>query len=233
MAELSEVLGALMVSLVHARRMADEETAAVAEYYKDHPLLEGMSLPRVRVPELNISMPVTIDDHVEASEAKIDSPTNILRAVSSQLSNSSKEENIDSRKASEFRNIFNAEAKTSLAKLNELQRRNPGRVSKEAVVRAVDDALKTSMKKTKLDQELSPDSKANLSRTMRHTVSSVALKQTSTPMSLKASAVTSEVKEKATKESSVHLSITLREEGLEWSTSQGDNGDIRSRLQPE
>ena len=41
MAELSEVLGALMVSLVHARRMADEETAAVAEYYKDNPLLEG------------------------------------------------------------------------------------------------------------------------------------------------------------------------------------------------
>lgn len=50
MSELSEVLGALMISLVHARRLADEETAAVAEYYKDHPLLEGMSLPRVRVP---------------------------------------------------------------------------------------------------------------------------------------------------------------------------------------
>lgn len=64
MSELSEVLGALMISLVHARRLADEETAAVAEYYKDHPLLEGMSLPRVRVPELTIDMPLTIDKQV-------------------------------------------------------------------------------------------------------------------------------------------------------------------------
>jgi len=54
------------VSLVHARRMADEETAAVAEYYKDNPLLEGMSLPRVRVPQLTIDMPITIDGHVGA-----------------------------------------------------------------------------------------------------------------------------------------------------------------------
>ena len=233
MAELSEVLGALMVSLVHARRMADEETAAVAEYYKDHPLLEGMSLPRVRVPELTISMPVTIDDHIAASDAKIDSTTNILRAVSSQLSSSVRNEKIESRNVAAFRNSFNSEAKTALNKLTILQKKNPGRVSKEALVRAVDDALQTSIKNSNLSADISNDQKMQLTQAMRHTVSSVALKESSAPLSLKASAVTSAVKEKSTKESSVHLSITLREEGLEWSTAQGDNGGIQSRLQPE
>lgn len=222
-----------MVSLVHARRMADEETAAVAEYYKDHPLLEGMSLPRVRVPELTISMPVTIDDHIAASDAKIDSPTNILRAVSSQLSNTVKNEKINSRNITAFKSSFNNETKVALNKLNELQRKNPGRVSKEAVVRAVDDALQTSIKKSDISDDLSSDQKMMLTKSMRHTVSSIALKQSSVPLSLKASAVTSAVKEKSTKESSVQLCITLREEGLEWSTGQGENGGLRSRLQPE
>lgn len=233
MAELSEVLGALMVSLVHARRMADEETAAVAEYYKDHPLLEGMSLPRVRVPELTISMPITIDAHNAASDAKIDSPTNILRAVSSQLSSSVKSEKINSRKVVSFKNTFNSETKSALNKLTELQRKNPGRVSKEAVVRAVDDALQSSLKSSDLNSDISHDQKMMLTKSMRHTVSSIALKQSSVPLSLKASAITSAVKEKSTKESSVQLCITLREEGLEWSTAQGENGGIRSRLQPE
>lgn len=233
MAELSEVLGALMVSLVHARRMADEETAAVAEYYKDHPLLEGMSLPRVRVPELTISMPVTIDAHNAASDAQIDSPTNILKAVSSQLSDSVKSEKISSRNITNFKNTFNSETKLALNKLAVLQSKNPGRVSKEAVVRAVDDALQSSLKSSDLISDLSYDQKLMLTKSMRHTVSSIALQKASVPMSLKASAITSEVKEKSTHDSSMRLSITLREEGLEWSTGQGDNGGMRSRLQPE
>ena len=85
MSELSEVLGSLMISLVHARRLADEETAAVAEYYKDHPLLEGMSLPRVRVPELTIDMPLTINQHIPAKNAELDSPANVHKALMSHL----------------------------------------------------------------------------------------------------------------------------------------------------
>ena len=85
MSELSEVLGALMISLVHARRLADEETAAVAEYYKDNPLLEGMSLPRVRVPELTIDMPVTFEQYVPAKDAELDTTANIHKALMEQF----------------------------------------------------------------------------------------------------------------------------------------------------
>jgi len=233
MAELSEVLGALMVSLVHARRMADEETAAVAEYYKDHPLLEGMSLPRVRVPELTIDMPVTIDQHTEASDAEIDTPTNILKAVSSQVNESTRREKIPTAQANALKTSFNREAKVALTKLNQLQKKNPGRVSREAVVRAVDDALQTSLKNSGMAKELNETTRNEITKDVRHTVSNVALRKSSTPLSLKTSAITSAVKEKATRESSVQLSITLREEGLEWATGQSENGGQRNRLQPE
>ena len=97
MSEFSEVLGALMISLVHARRLADEETAAVAEYYKDNPLLEGMSLPRVRVPELTIDMPVTFEQHVPAKDAELDTTANIHKALMEQFKQSLDDEDILSK----------------------------------------------------------------------------------------------------------------------------------------
>ncbi len=232
MSDLSEVLGSLMISLVHARRMADEETAAIAEHYKDHPLLEGMSLPRVRVPELSIDMPITIDEHIAAKEALLDTPTNIHKAVMTQLKTTLDDEDILNRTES-FQNIFNKEAKKALVKISEQHKNTDGKVSREAIVRAVDDALQLSLKKSELHTELQAEKKTSLCQAIRHKVSSIALKALPNHSKLIISAVTSEVKEKATRESSVNLRITLREEGLEWSSSQTSNGAIRNRLMPE
>ena len=45
MADIGQLVGTLLASLAHARRITDQETVAIAEYYKDNPLLEGMSVP--------------------------------------------------------------------------------------------------------------------------------------------------------------------------------------------
>lgn len=232
MPDLSEVLGSLMISLVHARRMADEETAAVAEYYKDNPLLEGMSLPRVRVPELTIDLPVTIDRHVDATSAQLDTPGNIHKALLQQLHTTLDDEDILSSTKS-FQNLFSKDVKKALDRVYEQQKNTNGKITRESVVRAVDDALQAALKKSTAGEEISGDKKAALTEALRHRVSAVALKAAAIPASLKASAVTSEVKEKATNDSSVRLSITLREEGLEWATSASGKGGRRSHLLPE
>lgn len=232
MSELSNVLGTLMVSLVHARRMADEETAAVAEYYKDHPLLEGMSLPRVRVPELTIDLPITLDEHELESEAKLNNPTTIQKAIIEQLKESMSEEGVDDSD-DEFSKAFSQETKRVLERINGRHKSLGGKVSREEVVRAVDDSLRRSLKKSSLDRSLPSDKKDNIIKAMRHKVSDISLKSPSRPQNFKASAITSAVKEKATSESAVRLRITLREEGLEWATGQNSDGSIRSQLQPE
>lgn len=63
MATLGELVGALVNSLSHARRLADEETVAIAEHYRNHPLLAGMSVPRVRIPEMRLDLPILLDDY--------------------------------------------------------------------------------------------------------------------------------------------------------------------------
>lgn len=232
MSELSNVLGTLMVSLVHARRMADEETAAVAEYYKDHPLLEGMSLPRVRVPELTIDMPITLDEHEMESEAKLNNPATIQKAIGDQLRKSMSEEGVDDGD-DVFTKTFTQETKRLLEQINSRHKSLGGKVSREEIVRAVDDSLRRSLKKSSLDRSLPNENKENIIKAMRHKVSAISLKSPSRPQSFKASAITSAVKEKATSESAVRLRITLREEGLEWATGQNSDGSIRSQLQPE
>lgn len=61
MADLDQVLGAVLASLAQARRMADEQTTAIAQYYQTSPLLKGMSAPRIRLPEVTVDVPVIID----------------------------------------------------------------------------------------------------------------------------------------------------------------------------
>ncbi|NVC95605.1 amidase [Vibrio natriegens] len=231
MSELSEVLGALMISLVHARRLADEETAAVAEYYKDHPLLEGMSLPRVRVPELTIDMPLTIDKQIPAKVAELDSPRVLHHALMAQLTKSLDDEDILSRTKT-FQNNFDKELKLALENIAERQRSGDVRITKESLVRAVDDAFQKALKKTSSTQEIPFDRLESVSKQLRHRIAAIALKSQSIPITLKTSVVSSEVKESATPLNAIRLNITIREEGLEWATSI-ENGRTKSKLMPE
>lgn len=231
MSELSEVLGALMISLVHARRLADEETAAVAEYYKDHPLLEGMSLPRVRVPELTIDMPLTIDKQIPAKVAELDSPRVLHPALMAQLTKSLDDEDILSRTKT-FQNNFDKELKLALENIAERQRSGDVRITKESLVRAVDDAFQKALKKTSSTQEIPFDRLESVSKQLRHRIAAIALKSQSIPITLKTSVVSSEVKESATPLNAIRLNITIREEGLEWATSI-ENGRTKRKLMPE
>jgi len=231
MSELSEVLGAIMVSLVHARRMADEETAAVAEYYKDNPLLEGMSLPRVRVPELTIDMPLTFEKHIPAKDAELNAPSVIHKSLMDQFKQSIAEEELTGDTKA-FQAMFDKEAKTALQKMAEIQKSGGTRVTKEAVLRSVDDAFAKALKKSSTNREIPFEKSDNISTAIRHRVAQIALKNQSSPISFVANATTSAVKESTTAANSVRLQITLREEGLEWATSSQD-GKLTHRLQPE
>jgi hypothetical protein len=62
MADLDQVLGAVLSSLAQARRMADEQTSAIAQYYQSNPLLKGMTAPRIRMPEVVVDVPLIIDE---------------------------------------------------------------------------------------------------------------------------------------------------------------------------
>jgi hypothetical protein len=61
MTNLGDYLGQLMSEVVIARVQADLESVRVAELYASHPLLRHMPIPRVRLPEIQMEVPVVID----------------------------------------------------------------------------------------------------------------------------------------------------------------------------
>ncbi len=79
MVKLNEVLGALMADLAEARHLADQQTVRLARSYRKDPVLKCMSVPRIRIPEVVVELPIMIDScqspsAAAAAEAKPESP---------------------------------------------------------------------------------------------------------------------------------------------------------------
>jgi len=61
MPTLKDYLGSLVKDLNHARVIADIESAHIAEMYADHALLKHFSIPRMKIRDTELTIPVSID----------------------------------------------------------------------------------------------------------------------------------------------------------------------------
>ncbi|MFZ3168297.1 MAG: hypothetical protein WA130_11830 [Candidatus Methanoperedens sp.] len=225
MADLGTLLGSLMTGVIRARRMADEQTAALAEYYKDNPLLEGLSVPRIRIPELTIEMPMLIENHVEGQSEETESPTKIADTAAEQLKATLSKNNIKVNPI--FHEAFLNEVKNQL----ELAKQTGAPVMKETVARGVQDAFSATLTKTKTT--LTATDQAAVARDLRAKVSTVSIAKGPAPSGIVANIKTADVKERASNTSVVRLKITLKEEGLEWAVKSSESGGVVRTLQPE
>ncbi|MEZ4453344.1 MAG: hypothetical protein R3B09_28025 [Nannocystaceae bacterium] len=80
-ARLSDVLGALVAGVAHARSIADSEVMAIARRYRRHEYLRGLSVPRLRVSKVVVELPVLLDGVIPSQKAKIASPDTVAVAV--------------------------------------------------------------------------------------------------------------------------------------------------------
>lgn len=225
MADLGDLIGSLMVGVIRARRMADEQTAVLAEYYKTNPLLEGLSVPRIRIPELTIDMPFLIEDQVEGEAGKLADTAKIAEAAQAQLKSTLDRHNITIEPAAQ--RAFISEVRKRLA----VVKRTDAPVTKETVVRSVQSALADTLAKTKTP--LTAAEKDTIARDLRASVAAVSIAKEPVASSIKANIKTAEVKERASTTTVVRLKITLKEEGLEWATQASESGGVVRTLQPE
>lgn len=72
MPTLNEYLGGLFNSITDARVMADVQTVQVAEQYAKHDLLKHFSVPRMRISDIELTIPVAIEGLSERSEFQLD-----------------------------------------------------------------------------------------------------------------------------------------------------------------
>lgn len=76
MPRLGDLVGTLMTEFTLARVRADLETVKLVELYRGNSLLQGASLPRFRLPEISVDLPVLIDElDGEGSRSSYERPT--------------------------------------------------------------------------------------------------------------------------------------------------------------
>lgn len=82
---LSDVLGALVAGVAHARGIADSEVMSIARRYRRHEYLRGLSVPRLRVSKVVVELPLLLDGVIPSQKAAIAGPDTIAAAVRAAL----------------------------------------------------------------------------------------------------------------------------------------------------
>lgn len=225
MADLGELVGSLMCGLVRARRMADEQTAALAEYYKNTPLLEGLSVPRIRIPELTIDMPVLIDGYTSGTEGQMESPAKIAAASNAQLTATLARNKM--KLSPSFHKEFIREVTNQLKAVQQSGRPT----MEEAVARTVQNAFADTLAKSKAG--VTGSEREIIAKDLRNEASRIAIVSEPVAPGIGANVKTADVKEQSSAATAVRLTITLKEEGLEWAVQSSATGGVIRTLQPE
>lgn len=81
----SQVIGAIVSSVAHARSVADAEALRIAYLYRNNEFLKGLPVPRLRVRRVNISLPVIVSGTTPEKLASPNTPELIAEAASKAL----------------------------------------------------------------------------------------------------------------------------------------------------
>ena len=225
MADIGELVGSMMCGLITARKMADEQTASLAEYYRTNPLLEGLSVPRIRIPELTIDIPMLIENFAAGEEGKTDSPENITPKAEAALGEILSKHNIKVTPA--FKKNFKDELQKRLTAINK-----PGTpVVQETIIRKIQDTFSDVLEKENIT--VTAKEKQAVANHLRESLSPVVISKEAVSSKVRANIRTADVKEQSSSNNVVRLKITMKEEGLEWAVKSSESGGVVRTLEPE
>jgi hypothetical protein len=220
--ELESVIGSVVSAVAQARRIADEESVAIAEYYRQHPRLCDLSAPRIRLPEVTVDLPVVVDDHTTGSPGTVATPAVVNAAARNAIKESLKahDQRLPSGVLSTFRDSF-------AAKVGD----KPDVTEARAVYA---DAADTALAAVFADDSMALDAVAadRLRTSVRRAVDEATIGRAAigprTSVSIKSSEIAARDPGTVTT-----IRLSIREEGMEWTEIQNEDGSVTSRLVPE
>lgn len=223
MVNLHEYLGGIATSIAEARLMSDLKSLQIAEQFAKHDLLKHFSIPRFKAQNIELTIPVAIAE-IENSYDKTYEPIDNIEFNSQTytvLKDISKVSTFD-RKTSTIIRSFIAEETDILEKnlksgteQNSSVQQYAMRIS-ERFLAVYPQKIEHATLSKHLFTELQP------------LINTKQVAKQLTKVIVEAHKL-NEIKP----ENIVQIKMTLNEEGLEWFTSENDNGTIESKLLPE
>jgi len=229
---LGDYLGQLMAEISKARMIADLESVRLAELYAAHPLLRTLPIPHVKLPEVDLDIPLLI----KASEEPRPGENPRGGATMAELSRKF-DEVLTAQLAKSGIQLSAADNKRLRIELDEriLQSSVPTEVSVD-VTRVADDLSTVALnflKKSKLE---TPPKDAGsievLSKTLNERARFEFFKLRTPATRLSVIVTSSEIRELGTSENLTRFRLKVSEQDLERTTIELD-GILYDRLIPE
>lgn len=251
MANLQDYLGTLVASVNQARVLADIESASIAEQYAQHRLLKHFSIPRMKMQNVEFTIPIAIDE-VETSEPvdyqPIDNRTFVSQAYD-ELINVYQIRSFDRTSSLQIRKILYQQADELETRLKSGEsidtalRDFSDKIAVEALQIKTPDQASSLATETAAGATKSKDSKAE--RTVQLTKDVISEKMVARlqsqvqPKQMQRNIENANVIVEASRlkeqkpENMVFIKMTVLEESMEWHTIENENGESVSRLSPE
>jgi len=232
MPKLNEYLGSVISSLTNARVMADLQTVKVAEEYAKHDLLQHFSVPRMRVDDVELTIPIALESTQQKLSTHVDTidntefNKNLYKEVTRGLGLSS----LPRAASSEIRSLL-AENTHQLEKKVNLEKTTE---SVNGFSHEITEKILTLNEKYGLaDKEITIDKEI-----FKRNISQLAEKQINTNQSataienLQVIAESHLLKEQKP-ESIIYIKMKISEDGMEWQKMDDGNGKTTQKLLPE
>jgi hypothetical protein len=225
MPNLGDFLGSLMGEMAIARFRADAETARIAELYASHDLLKHFAVPRYRLPEVSIDIPVLLPGgEVDTELPGRLKPNQVLPLFETTLEKQLARQNITVPQAAPWRKTLRNRVHRELANVlgPDLQ------PTAEQIVDKLLSAMEEVPNLSKAVKEALP----KIVNGMRPDLIQRILIARASATRIQVLVNTASVREVPDPDRLVRLRLSLREDAMEWTTIETDQGPTQ-RLVPE
>jgi hypothetical protein len=234
MAKLNEYLGSMVASVANARVMSDFQTAKIAGEYANHKLLKHFSIPRMRIEDVEMTIPVALEEVQE-------NIVRILEPIENKKFNAiAYREIVSGLGLKKLPREMSLAIQGKLAKSTQSLERNIRIAnSPEPLKSMFRDIITFSLEEAKknelLDQEsfnsISPD---KLQLRMEQILSGeIKFKEEKLPFDHLNVIVESHRLRDQSPGSIIYIKLKISESGMEWNRIEHSNGDIEEKLLPE
>lgn len=233
MVKLKDYLGTLISSVNQARVMADVESARIAQVYASDTILKHFPIPRFRAQDVELDIPIAIDSFDEQAAEDYQPIDN--KSFNSETYRSMKNAAKVSSFSRETSRFLNSEISQKSKELEKEMKANESKdiaFSKyeEKMTAAFSNAIEMDKVPIKDRDKLLNDYRSILKKAV---FTSVKTRQVTNTLENAKVIVEAALLRDIPNENIVRIKLKLFEDGMEWHTSENENGEKTSILTPE
>lgn len=226
MPALGDYLGALLAEITNARLQADLESARIAQLYASHPLLQHMPVPRFRLPNVVLNLPVGVE--------KIDPPSGTTTPPAAELPvlrqkiDGIIEQEVNRRKlhvAPDIRIRLTSNLNDLFDRLKKSES-----ISASDVLKASGGAVAATVEAIRAASEDHATVDPTIESSLRHQFDAEFLKLQPPSPRVQVLVVTTQVKDVAPPQTLMRIQLTISEEGVEWTQTNPSDSSSKTLL---